>query len=79
MSKNIYLTTTEVDPAKITIVLELMELISKKVNKIAYFKPIISVSDNKSISHNFNLIKPYFNLSLSDDQMYALHLKKLKN
>ena len=71
MSKNIYLTTTEVDPAKITIVLELIELISKKVNKIAYFKPIIHVSESRPISYNFNLIKPYFNLSLSDDQMYA--------
>ena len=71
MLKNIYLAANKNDSQKTIIALGLMELLTKKVEKIAYFKPVIHVSENNPIGNHFNLVKPYFGLETNDEQMYA--------
>lgn len=65
MTNAIYLTTTEPFSGKSIIALGLMNLLSGKTEKIAYFKPIVSTSgpekDNhlETISKQFGLDTPY--------------------
>lgn len=71
MSNNLYLTTTEGDSHKKIVTLGLLEFLLRKIDKVAYFKPIIHVSDTNSLEDNFSLFKTHFNLDIPTDQMYA--------
>ena len=68
MTNAIYLTTTEPFSGKSIIALGLMNLLSGKTEKIAYFKPIVSTNgfekDNhlETISKQFGLNTPYENM-----------------
>lgn len=71
MAKNLYLTSTESDSHKKIITLGLIEFLLRNIEKVAYFKPIIHVSEKKSVADNFALVKKQFNLDIPDEQMYA--------
>ncbi len=71
MSKSLYLTTTESDSQKKAVTLGLMEMLIRRTGKVAYFKPIIHVSEKNTVEDNFRLVKSYFNLPLHNEQMYA--------
>ena len=70
MTNAIYLTTTEPYSGKSVIALGLMNLISGKTEKIAYFKPIIIDSGNEKDNHLETMIKQ-FGLSTPYKDMYA--------
>ncbi len=71
MANNLYLTTTEGESHKKIVTLGLMEFLLRNIEKVAYFKPIIHVSDKLNAADNFSLIKKQFNLDIPDEQMYA--------
>ncbi len=70
MTNAIYLTTTEPYSGKSLIALGLVNLLAAKVEKIAYFKPIISSETAEKDSH-LDTIEGHFNLSTSYKDMYV--------
>lgn len=69
MSRNLFITTTDGEGGKKVITLGIMELLIRYTGKVAYYRPIVGVRKNKSLHDHFNLIKDYFKIDLTDEQM----------
>ncbi|OYU53900.1 MAG: phosphate acetyltransferase [Chitinophagaceae bacterium BSSC1] len=70
MTNAIYLTTTEPFSGKSIIALGLMNLLSGKTEKIAYFKPIISTNGQEKDNH-LETISKQFGLDTPYEDMFA--------
>src|SRR5690349_4446948 len=70
MTNAIYLNTTEPYTGKSIIALGLVNLLTGKSEKIAYFKPVISGEGNKKDRH-LDTISGYFNLNIPYQDMFA--------
>lgn len=68
MAETLYITATEARSGKSAIALGLMELLLRKVQKVAFFRPIISSTPDNDV----DLIRSYFQLPIPYEQMYAL-------
>lgn len=72
MSKNVYVAATEPRSGKSAICLGLMELLSRYVDKVGFFRPLIY---QKPVSYerdnDISLIASHFNLTTSYENMYA--------
>jgi phosphate acetyltransferase len=68
MSKNLYIATMEPRGGKSVVALGIMELLSRRLHKIGFFRPIIPDVER---DNNIQLILSRYNLKLSYDQMYA--------
>jgi phosphate acetyltransferase len=75
MTNAIYLTTTEPFSGKSIFALGLVSLLASKTDKIAYFKPIITVK-KKEKDRRLELIKQHFKLALPYEDMYAFTIEK---
>jgi phosphate acetyltransferase len=75
MAKNLFITTTDGEGGKTIVALGLMELLLRKLGKVAYFRPIVQVTREKSLEDHFSLMKKYFKLDLRTEQMYAYTLE----
>ena len=70
MTNAIYLTTTEPFSGKSIIALGLMNLLSGKTEKIAYFKPIVSTNGQEKDNH-LETISKQFGLDTPYEDMFA--------
>ena len=70
MTNAIYITTTEPYSGKSIIALGLVNLLTGKTARIAYFKPVISCPPTEKDSH-LNTISSHFNLSEAYSDMYV--------
>lgn len=70
MTNAIYLTTTEPFSGKSIIALGLMNLLSGKTEKIAYFKPIVSTNGQEKDNH-LETISKQFGLDTAYEDMFA--------
>jgi phosphate acetyltransferase len=70
MTNAIYLSTTEPFSGKSVIALGLMNLLSSKTARLAYFKPVISGPSPEKDRHLFTIAR-YFNLAAPLKDMYA--------
>ncbi len=68
MAESLYITATEARSGKSAIALGVMELLLRKVQKVAFFRPIISSKPDNDI----DLISSHFQLMTPYEQMYAL-------
>ena len=68
MSKNLYIATMEPRAGKSVVALGIMEFLSRRLNKIGFFRPIIP--DVKR-DNNIQLIKSRYTLKLPYENMYA--------
>ena len=68
MSESLYITSTESRSGKSLIALGLMELLLRKVERVAFFRPIIFEEKDNDI----DLISSHFQLGIPHEQMYAL-------
>ncbi len=71
MSKNLFIISTDKKSGKSNMALGVSEVLFKNIDKVAYFRPIIQVSETRTIEDNFDLIKKYFNLQIDYSDMYA--------
>ena len=66
MSQNLYIATMEPRAGKSVVALGIMELLSRRLNKIGFFRPIIpDVEQDNNIQlilHRYNLKVPYENM-----------------
>ena len=73
MSDNLFVTATEAKSGKSLIVLGIMEMLLRRINKVSFFRPIIGDTSCKENSDkDINLISSHFNLDAEYDQMYGL-------
>ncbi len=69
MSNSLYITATEARSGKSAITLGVMEMLLRKIDRVGFFRPIIS--DLSDPDADINLISSHFNLRIPYDQMYA--------
>lgn len=75
MTNAIYLTTTEPFSGKSIFALGLVNLLASKTDKIAYFKPIITVKKREK-DRRLQLIKQHFKLALPYEDMFSFTIEK---
>ena len=68
MSKNLYIATMEPRSGKSVVALGIMELLSRRLHKIGFFRPIIP---NVERDNNIQLILSRYNLDSPYEKMYA--------
>ncbi|MDL2285622.1 phosphate acetyltransferase [Desulfovibrio sp. OttesenSCG-928-F07] len=72
MANNIYITASESKSGKSAIILGMMQLLLKRLRKVAIFRPIINMPlDPKSRDHDINLILEHFGLNIPYEDTYA--------
>jgi phosphate acetyltransferase len=72
MANNLYVAATEPRSGKSAISLGLMELLTRNIKKVLFFKPLVQVTHALGERDNtINLIKSQYNLCTSYEEMYA--------
>ncbi|MDL1957777.1 MAG: phosphate acetyltransferase [Deltaproteobacteria bacterium] len=77
MSNSLYITATEARSGKSAIILGLMEMLLRKIDRVGFFRPIIS--DVKDQDHDINLVSSHFELGIPYDKMYGFTGTKASN
>lgn len=70
MSKNLFIASAEAESGKSLIALGIMELLSRHIGKVGFFRPIVRSKDQED--HHINLISKRYNLAFSYEDMYGL-------
>ncbi|MGL1930982.1 MAG: phosphate acetyltransferase [Desulfotalea sp.] len=76
MSQNLYITATEERSGKSVIVLGVMQLLMKKVHKVAFYRPIISDTEIGDEDSDISLVIDHFALDLNYEDSYGCTLSK---
>jgi len=72
MSNNLFVTATEAGSGKSVISLGVMEMLLRKIDKVAFFRPIISADpDPNRVDSDIDLISSYFKLKIPYEQMHG--------
>jgi phosphate acetyltransferase len=73
MSQGLFITATKARSGKSAISLGVMEMLKRKVDKVVFFRPIISAAEESAQGDNdIKLIASYFNLGIPYEKMYGL-------
>ncbi len=73
MTSSLYISTTEAGSGKALISLGIIELILRKTNKVAFFRPVIRKQPGDKQDEDINLILNYFALNQEYEQAYGLY------
>ncbi|MGD9031509.1 MAG: phosphate acetyltransferase [Desulfobacteraceae bacterium] len=72
MANSLYITATEARSGKSAISLGLMEMLLRQIEKVGFFRPIITVNQGRNEKDNdIDLISSYFNLGIPYERMYG--------
>ena len=71
MTKGVFIATTDASSGKSLAALGLMNLLSGKIKKVGYFKPIVNHLPNISANSHIDTITTYFGLAGKKEEMYA--------
>ncbi len=72
MANKLYVTATEPKSGKSAVILGLMELLTRNIKKVAFFKPLVLADhQNGEQDNTINLLKSQFNLECDYEEMYA--------
>ena len=69
MASSLYIAAMAPGSGKSVIALGVMELLSRRIRRIGYFRPVVSSA--KEPDNNIRLIKARYNLNLSYEEMFA--------
>lgn len=78
MSNNLYITATEERSGKSAIVLGVMQMILREMNRVAFFRPIINDYGFGKLDHDLSLILNYFNLDIPYEDTHAYTLSQAR-
>ncbi len=78
MSTNLYITAAEERSGKSAIVLGVMQMILKNLNRVAFFRPIINDHLFGRVDHDLNLILKYFHLDIAYKDTHAYTLSQAR-
>jgi phosphate acetyltransferase len=76
MSTNLYITATEERSGKSAIVLGVMQMLLKSIDKVAFFRPLIHETEPGWEDPVINLILEHFDLDIPYDETYGLTLQE---
>ncbi len=77
MSNSLFITATEAGSGKSLVSLGMMELLHRKIKKIAFFRPIVNdYSQPEAKDDDIHLISSYFKLGIPYHQMYGYKFSK---
>ena len=72
MPNNLYITGTEARSGKSVVSLGIMEMLLRKIERVGFFRPIISnVPESGAMDNDIDLIRTHFNLPVPYDHMYG--------
>jgi phosphate acetyltransferase len=72
MANSLYVTATEARSGKSAISLGLMEMLLRQIEKVGFFRPIITVDQKRNEKDNdIDLISSYFDLGIPYEKMYG--------
>lgn len=72
MANTLYVAGTEPRSGKSAIILGLMELLTRNIKKVAFFRPLIDVDeDHQEMDNTINLIKRHYKLCYDYEEMYG--------
>jgi len=72
MANKLYVTATEPRSGKSAIILGLMELLTRNIKNVAFFRPLVDVNHARSERDNtVNLVKSQYNLPYDYEEMYG--------
>jgi phosphate acetyltransferase len=72
MANKLYVAGTEPRSGKSAIILGMMELLTRNIKKVAFFRPLIDVDHSRGEMENtINLIKQQYHLCYGYEEMYA--------
>ncbi len=71
MTRGVFIATTDQSSGKSLAALGLMNLLSGKIKKVAYFKPIVKHLPNQSTNSHIDTITSFFGLPGRKEDMYA--------
>jgi len=74
MANNLYVTSTEARSGKSAISLGIMEMLLRKIGRVAFFRPLVTAIDDRNDA--IKLISSHFNLKIPYDQMYGFTIKR---
>ena len=69
MARSLYIAAIEPRSGKSVVALGIMELLSRRLRKVGYFRPVVPSA--KAPDNNIRLIQTRYNLSLAYEDMYA--------
>jgi phosphate acetyltransferase len=78
MANNLYVTAAEERSGKSAIILGVMQVISKEISRIAFFRPIINDHVFGRVDHDLNLILKYFKLDIEYNDTHAYTLSQAR-
>ena len=77
MANKLYVAATEPRSGKSAIILGLMELLTRNIDKVAFFRPLIDVDHGSGERDNtINLIRNQYNLPTEYEEMYGYTVKE---
>ncbi len=74
MSRSLFILANEPRSGKSLIALGIMQMLSRKVENPAFFRPI--VKSNRVADHDASLLRSYFNLTIPENDMYVHTLRE---
>ncbi len=78
MTSSLYISTTETGSGKALISLGIIELILRKTNKVAFFRPVIRKQPDSKQDEDINLILNYFALNQSYERAFGLDVEEVQ-
>ncbi len=78
MTSSLYISTTEAGSGKVLISLGIIELILRKTNKVAFFRPVIRKQPFGKQDEDINLILNYFALNQEYEQAFGLYTEEVQ-
>jgi len=78
VAETLYITAVEPRSGKSAIILGLMQLLSRDIQRVAFFRPIITASEANAKDHDINLVMSQFNLDMRYSEAYSLTMQKAR-
>ena len=78
MTSSLYISTTEAGSGKALISLGIIELILRKTNKVAFFRPVIKQQPGDRQDEDLSLILNYFALNQSYEAAFGLYAEEVQ-
>ncbi len=78
MTSSLYISTTEAGSGKALISLGIIELILRRTNKVAFFRPVIRKKPQGKQDEDINLILKYFGLNQEYEQAFGLYVEEVQ-
>lgn len=75
-SKNLYIASSEPNSGSLIITIGIMELLKSRIDKIAFFRPI--VTETASLDHDIRFMIEHFNLSQTPQESYGFTLSEVE-